>query len=324
MELRNPSLPPPPPGAVNALVNGFNAIANNVGVILFPIALDVFLWLGPRLKADALLSPALDLAKEMPANEQAKAFMSMFSEFSSGFNLFSVLRTFPMGVFSLMNVNLALKSPLGNRLELDPVTLPASFLLILLLTFAGWVGGSLYYRSVAHVVVKEKSPGILRAVFQGVLLSGLWLIFSMIMYLPVVILLVILALFNDIVKMLILLFLSVPASWLLIAVFYSGHGVFVNTQNAFVSLWRSFRLVRYSLPTVGWFSILVIVISQGMDMLWRIPPATSWMALVGIFGHAFVSTSLLAASFFYYRDMNIWIESALQWMKTKNTSSARA
>ena len=83
-------------------------------------------------------------------------------------------------------------------------------------------------------------------------------------------------------------------------------------------------MVRYSLPNIGWFSMLVIVLGQGMDMIWHIAPANTWMTLVGIFGHAFVSTSLLAASFFYYRDINLWIESALQWLKSNNTSSARA
>jgi len=70
--------------------------------------------------------------------------------------------------------------------------------------------------------------------------------------------------------------------------------------------------------------MLTIVISQLMDMLWRVPPTESWMMGVGILGHAFISTSLLAASFIYYRDLNTWIESAQQWLKKQNTSSARA
>jgi hypothetical protein len=45
---------------------------------------------------------------------------------------------------------------------------------------------------------------------------------------------------------------------------------------------------------------------------------------IGILGHAFISTSLLAASFIYYRDLNTWIESAQQWLKKQKTSSARA
>jgi hypothetical protein len=83
-------------------------------------------------------------------------------------------------------------------------------------------------------------------------------------------------------------------------------------------------MLRYALPPLGWFAMLAIIISQGMDMLWRVPPAESWMMGIGILGHAFICTGLLAASFIYYRDLNAWIESAQQWLKKQNTSSARA
>ena len=58
--------------------------------------------------------------------------------------------------------------------------------------------------------------------------------------------------------------------------------------------------------------------------LWHAAPADSWMMGVGILGHAFISTSLLAASFIYYRDLNLWIETALQWLNKHNKSSAQA
>jgi hypothetical protein len=41
------------------------------------------------------------------------------------------------------------------------------------------------------------------------------------------------------------------------------------------------------------------------------------MTLFGIFGHAFISTALLAASFIYYRDLNDWVEAILVWMKAR-------
>lgn len=324
MESRNPELLPPPPGAVNALVNGFNAVANNVGVILLPALLDVFLWLGPQLKAKALVAPVLELARQMPPTAETQTMTNALIEFANGFNLFAILRTYPVGIFSLMTTNLSIQTPLGNRLQLDTSTWFISFLLVLALTFAGWLGGSTYYRVVAGIVFKEKSPGIFRSMFQSVLLSGLWMGFFVIANLPILIIIGILGLFNSVIRTIILVLLSIPFSWFLIGVFYSAHGIFSNTQNAFRSVWNSFRMVRYSLPNVGWFSMLVIVLSQGMDMLWHIPPANSWMTLVGILGHAFISTSLLAASFFYYRDINLWIESALQWLKSNHTSSARA
>ena len=48
---------PPPPGVVGSLRAGFDAIASHVAVVLLPLALDIFLWLGPRLRVDRLFQP---------------------------------------------------------------------------------------------------------------------------------------------------------------------------------------------------------------------------------------------------------------------------
>lgn len=306
------------------MVNGFNTVANNLGVILLPALLDFFLWLGPQLKAKALVTPVMELAGQMPDSAQTQAMVAALTEFANGFNLFAVLRTYPFGISSLMTANLSLQTPLGERVQLDPAGMAVSALLVLALTAAGWLGGGFYYRAVAGAVFKENSPSILRSLLHILLLSGLWMVFFLFFNIPALILLGILGMFNATVRVIILILLSIPFSWFLIGLFYSAHGIYANRQNAFQSAWSSFRMVRYSLPNVGWFSIMAIVLSQGMDMLWRIAPASSWMTAVGILGHAFVSTSLLAASFFYYRDINVWIESALQWLKSNNPSSARA
>lgn len=306
------------------MVNGFNTVANNLGVILLPALLDFFLWFGPQLKAKALVTPVLELVGQMPDSAQNQALTAALTEFANGFNLFAILRTYPYGIYSLMTSSLSLQTPLGERVQVDPVGLPASVLLVLALTAAGWLGGGLYYRAVAGAVFQENAPSFLRSIFHIMLLSGLWMVFLIFFNIPALIIFGVLGMFNATVRTIILILLAIPFSWFLIGVFYSAHGIYANKQNAFNSAWKSFRMVRYSLPNIGWFSMMAIVLSQGMDMLWRIPPASSWMTLVGILGHAFVSTSLLAASFFYYRDINIWIESALQWLKTNNPSSARA
>jgi hypothetical protein len=46
--------------------------------------------------------------------------------------------------------------------------------------------------------------------------------------------------------------------------------------------------------------------------LWNIPAVDSWWSIVGIIGHAFVTTSLLAASFIYYRDADRWLREIVQ------------
>jgi hypothetical protein len=59
------------------------------------------------------------------------------------------------------------------------------------------------------------------------------------------------------------------------------------------------------------------MLSVGLNFLWAIPPKDSWIALVGILAHAFVTTALLAGSFIYYRDMYVWLSTALERIKGK-------
>jgi hypothetical protein len=331
MESRNSELSPlpPPPGAVSALVHGFNAIAGNVVVILFPIVLDVFLWLGPRLKAGNLFAPLMELLPQIQAQApagQGKIIADLFTEFSNGFNLLSVFRTFPLGVFSLMSTSLATNSPLGVRPGVELSGSLVALGAILGLTVCGWLAGGLYFRTVAQVALsKEKTSGLFRALVHSLLLAGFWTVLFFLANLPLLIFLWLLTLLNGLVQSIIVFILVVPLSWVVLAIFFSFHGIFVSGENAFISVRNSVRMLRYGLPPLGLFAMLALVISQGMNMLWQIPPADSWMAGIGIVGHAFVSTSLLAASFIFYRDLNTWIESALQWLKAqKTTSSARA
>ena len=320
---------PPPPAAISTLVKGFNTVANNVVVILFPVLLDIFLWLGPRLKADALLAPFLqplpsDLQAQIPA-DQMQIFTQFITDFRNGLNLFSVLRTFPLGVFSLMSANLSPTSPFGTRLALDTPSWLAAFASIMVLTLLGWVAGSLYFQTIARLAVKpQNGPSFLRATLQSVLLSAGLMILFLMANLPILIVLGLIAMLDTLVRTVVLVLLTLPVAWIMLMIYYSFYGIFVNAQNVFTSIRDSIRMLRYGLPPLVWFTMLLILISQGMDLLWHVPPADSWMTAVGILGHAFVSTSLLAASFIYYRDLNLWIESALQWLKKQNNSSAQA
>jgi hypothetical protein len=56
---------------------------------------------------------------------------------------------------------------------------------------------------------------------------------------------------------------------------------------------------------------------QRAELLWRVPPSNTWMKLVGIFGHAFISTMLLSASFAYYRNINAWLQVVLEQIQQK-------
>ncbi len=118
-----------------------------------------------------------------------------------------------------------------------------------------------------------------------------------------------LSLISPFLSQIILLLVSLGAIWLLIPLVFSPHGIFLCGQSVINAMLNSARVVRYTLPGTSIFLIIIVVLNQGMGMLWRQPPDTSWMAFVGIFGNAVITTGLLAASFIYYRGGLIYVES---------------
>jgi hypothetical protein len=74
-------------------------------------------------------------------------------------------------------------------------------------------------------------------------------------------------------------------------------------------------MARFTLPTSSLFVLSALVIAYGLNFVWNIPSSASWMTLVGITGHAFITTSLLAASFIYYRDMQVWLQTVFDRLK---------
>jgi hypothetical protein len=50
---------PPAPNLIGAIRSGFDATANHMLLILFPIILDLILWVGPRLRLTELINSLL-------------------------------------------------------------------------------------------------------------------------------------------------------------------------------------------------------------------------------------------------------------------------
>lgn len=328
MQTQNLELPPKPPGAFNALMNGFNVITNNLVVILFPAALDLFLLFGPRLKIHNLFAATFEefikLQSTMPTPLPA-ATQADTEKILSNFNLFSDLRTYPLGLFSLLINNQSDTSPLGIRVDWE---IPNWLVLIsafILLTSVGLLLGSLYFYFVSRVALKPQTgPGLFRATFHSLIVWSALTIATYFIAIPLLALGVAVVMSNQIILFVLFLLLAWPATWMGLMIFFSTHGVFVLSKNAFTTLVQNFRVLRHGFPPLGWFAMLAIVISQGMDLIWLSPQANTWMALVGIFGHAFISTALLAASFIFYRDLSTWVDEALAWLKTHQITSARA
>lgn len=320
----------PPPGVISSLKAGFDITANHISIILFPVLLDLFLWLGPRLSINRLLALFSGqfnlLAREnlAPAAEIERIQESIQDLMALDVNLYSVLRTFPVGISSLMTQAVPGKTPLGMP---DVKYLENGFLFIFwiaALTLAGWALGSFYFTWVSKVSLPKEGHDLRwigRTMLQSFMLSIVWTIALFILGTPLLIMFSILMQINPSLAQFALIFSALFAMWIVVPFFFSAHGIFTRRENLIQSIIGSFRLSRYTLPTSSFFVLGVLLLSQGFNMLWLVPDSSSWMMLVGILGHAFITTALLVASFVYYHDMYRWLEILLEKLDSKVTSA---
>lgn len=327
---------PPPPGVIGALRAGFDVVSSNVILILMPLLLDVLLWLGPRLSVDELLVPAYRVLFErarlgLASAEDAQGFAQMQALFMDNlqrFNLVSLisrLQTFPIGISSLMAKTMPVDSPVGEQLTLQISSVWWLLAYMFVLVVIGWVAGGLYFRWVSGTVLGGFETAIhpLQAVFQTVLLSILWTVALIAISIPIMGLLFALTFISPALASGAVFLMLIFSFWLIVPLYFTPHGIFMRRQNAFSSIHTSLRMARFTLPTSGMFVFSVFVLSTGLNYLWRVPSSNSWMLLFGVFGHAFITTTLLAASFVYYRDMNAWLQMVFENLQQKNQTPAR-
>jgi hypothetical protein len=315
---------PPPPGIIGSLRAGFDAIAAHIGLILMPLALDLLLWLGPHLSVSRLMHPVLDeMTRLAPSSglpqTDIASMMDMYRDLLGRLNLLSALRTLPIGIPSLLSGSLPIASPLSLPTVVQLDSVPRVLALWILFTLAGWCLGGLYFKQVAFLVASRGGPvgptPVGRALVQTVLYSLVCLALIWSIGLPAMLLVYVVFAINSVLGQGLLLFMGFIALWLLVPFFFSPHGIYLSGQNAFASFLGGFRLARFTLPTSSLFVLTVFLVGMGLNTLWSVPAEDTWILLVGILGHAFITTGLLAASFVYYQDMSVWVQTVLARLK---------
>jgi len=329
--LNNP-VKPVPPRMIASLVEGFNSIAGKVYIILFPVGLDLLLWFGPFVRVKNLLLPALKQAAEISAyaygSESAsiiEASNQMWALLLDGFNALFGIRTLPVGIPSLMISKGAVSNPLGTHIFFEIPTLEMALGLTLFVFLVGIAAGSLFYSLVAGTVLGSDEPlkmgNLTRQSVQSLLLSMILFLTVALLGIPVMCLISSLVMLLPSLGTLPVMIAGFLLVWVLVPLAFSPHGIFARQMNVGKSIVTSVRMVGGLMAPTGTFFILIILLSYGMDTLWSTPSPDSWMMFVGIIGHAFISTGLLAASFVYYRNGMEWL-CAMQCEKDNTAQSA--
>jgi len=315
---------PSPPSLIKALKAGFDTVSNHIGLILFPVVLDLFLWMGPHLRIKTMLEGLIERTISMqglvtPETEQAiLVSQTYWKEIAERINLFSALRSFPIGIPSLMVSRQPLATPIGMP-EIWEVSSWGAVLGVWLSLFSlGLLLGTLYFITVGQASLRDRISwrkaiaSWPRAMLHVLLLVLLWGGLMLAVSIPASCLVTFVAMLGMGNSTLIILLYLGLVIWVIFPLIFSPHGITAYGRKMWVSVAESIRLIRFTLLTSGLLFLIILLLGEGMDYLWNVPEDTSWMTILGVAGHAFITTSLLAASFIYYRDASQWVQSVIQ------------
>jgi len=323
MNIPNEHSIPKPPRMVPAIAAGFNTVANRISLILIPVILDLLLWFAPKLSIKNLVLPLIDesiLAIAKFGNTDTATALSasqkLWKELLSQFSMLSTVRTIPVGVPSLIARTNYLDNPLGTPMMFQIQTGTMAFLIFVGLILVGFFAGSIYFDMLSRSTATGKESFSLKRLisqyFQSVSIAFYLILIALFLIVPLVFFLSLFSVFGGSVAQILFLLAGLGLLWLLIPLAFSVHGIYVMHQKAMPSMLLSAKMIRFFLPGTGTFILICALISEGLNLLWITTPSNSWLTLIGIMGHAFVVTALLAASFIYYREGLRWMQESLQ------------
>jgi hypothetical protein len=325
--------PKKPKSVVACLTLGFDIAARNPHLSLLPFLLDLYLWLGPRLSLEPILREFQTVWNAMALPEDVgvtyQLFNQMLEEVAQTYNLFSFMETFPMlGVPTLMGQRLTVARPFGARPAIPVNNVPLAFGWVCVIIILGLGLSALYLWRIGLMsgeAADKPIPGPMQPgrIWGNLLKLTLW-------FLAALVALGIPALFvASLVS-----FISIGFSGFILTVFLSV-GVFALLHAMYTipsivqfrkyplqALRESFVLTRADFPGTLGLLLVSLVISQGLNFIWTLPDPGSWATLVGIGGHALISTALMTTLFIFYQERIAYLKMLQKIYATSTKQSA--
>lgn len=319
-----------PPRAIHSIIAGVDHIEKKPYLILLPVILDFLLWLGPNFSLKSLtenlinqLSQNAILLSETAAidTQPLVELFSLISSFGASFNVLSLLSTFPLGIPALLKNADTMLNPFGAASVIESSSIFALFLWAVLLPLFGLLIGSCYFFLLAETTDGSRKRPFAKVTFHAILYS---LILAAVLFIGSLVPIgigSIVAIVSPVVGQFAMVMLLMVVFWLLLPAFYGVVPIFLFAETfnqAIISTYRTMGL-RYKVssgkdqalflvPRAINFTLLIFIIYEGLNMIWRIPDSSSWFLLIGIIGHGFISTTILLACFDYFAKMRIWRE----------------
>jgi hypothetical protein len=308
----------PPSGVIETLTAGYTVINRRPWILLLPLLIDLFLWLGPQVSLSPLVDPLVVRVTEMaqlaqpqaaaPDPDMAAAFdatRSRLMTLSTETNALVLLARGPLDVPSvavlLGGVGVfSFAEGWGSGLALAGSALAA-----------GLAAGALLRGLIAQQVRDGRSrlvdtgQRVPRDVLRVLGLIGLVLALVLVLGIPALLTLAAAATVAPAVAILGIVLLSIGTLFAEVHLFFAVDAIFVSDVGPLAAIQRSVGVVRRHLwATVGLVSLSWLILA-GMEQVWAYlaqSVTTPFGVALGMLGNAYIGSGLLAASMVFYKE----------------------
>lgn len=289
-------------------------MASRPALILPPLLLDLFLWLGPRVWVSPLIRQIADLftapaGTDATLTAQIDTIRQTFLLLSERFSLLTALSSIPTGVPSLMAAKLPAISPLGPALGWQVGNPLIAVGIWGVMTVLGLGLAAFYQVAVARSVATAGEVAAGLPAWRRFVLMG------MLAYVAVLVAGLATSVVSSLASLILpvlgfgLAFVAVTIGfWLAIYLAFTPHGIVRYGYGVVRAVLESIQIVRWSLPSAVGFLAVAFGLTWVTSLVWALPADESWFSLLAILGHAFVSATLLAASFAFYQGRHEWLQ----------------
>lgn len=315
-----------PLGVIDSLQRGFDLLNHHLWLVLIPILLDIFLWLGPRLSLAPLISRFIKTFSDQPdLPEQFAANFDLAVEslntLGTNYNLLALL-TGPLTGLPSLQARLDFQAI--DILPKQVITVTqwqtAAFWIVVLVPI-GILVGSLWLTLIAFALKHE------RLGMTAFLSRWGWVWLNINLYLLALIAgIALFALLFGVAGTFILLLFGAAGAvifsilwvlfvgfsvWLWIGLYFVVYAVALDGVNLASAIWRSLNVVgRNAMSTLG-FLILAMVLTEGFTRIWMRIGDYAWGVLLGALGDAYLGTAIAVAAFLFYQSRYY------HWQKTR-------
>ena len=307
-----------PTGVIETLSAGYAAVNRQPWVLVLPILLNLFLWLGPHVSYSPLVGPAVTHATEwtrqaavgprrvvrdpdvLNSMEQTRQWLIAQTDDINGFE---ALVWSPLGLPSVDGLpsgdeSVGFVNGWGDGVALLFASLGLGLLL------GGWFYGGLAGASTGSagdpLNAGRRIPravvdvlGLVLVLFGAMLLLGF----------PVLLLIGFTALVSPPVAVLGSVLLVIGLLFATVHLFFSVPAIFVSQAGPISAIQRSVGLVRRQLwPSVALIALTWLILA-GMSRVWDLLASnlqSPYGIVLGILGNAYVASGLIAAAMVFY------------------------